>query len=68
MLGTVWYYFNDIYPPTHGNHRPLDPPRWWVRLWENVPEPEVEEEEPNPTGDEIIRNLNLPAPRLRDMQ
>ena len=34
MVGHCWYYFNDIYPPTHGGARPLDPPSWWVRLWE----------------------------------
>lgn len=33
----VWYYFNDIYPPTHEGHRPLDPPQWWVNLWERQP-------------------------------
>jgi Derlin-2/3 len=31
----VCYYFNDIYPPTHGNHRPLDPPNFWIRFWED---------------------------------
>lgn len=34
VVGHVWYYFNDIYPPTHGDVRPLDPPSWWIRLWE----------------------------------
>jgi len=37
IVGHVWYYFNDIYPPVHGGRRPLDPPRWWMRLWENAP-------------------------------
>lgn len=37
VVGHCWYYFNDIYPPTHGGARPLDPPAWWVRLWENPP-------------------------------
>lgn len=31
---TVWYFFNDIYPQTNNNSRPLDPPRFWVRLFE----------------------------------
>ncbi|KAK3676364.1 hypothetical protein LTR78_003639 [Recurvomyces mirabilis] len=30
----VWYFFNDIYPSTHNGHRPLDPPQWWIRLFE----------------------------------
>jgi Derlin-2/3 len=31
---TVWYFFNDIYPSTHNGHRPMDPPGWWLRLFE----------------------------------
>ena len=34
LVGHVWYYFNDIYPPTHGGHRPMDPPQWWINLFE----------------------------------
>jgi len=37
VVGHVWYYFNDIYPPTHNGHRPFDPPQWWVNLWERQP-------------------------------
>ncbi|KAE9980057.1 hypothetical protein EG327_006707 [Venturia inaequalis] len=43
VVGHIWYYFNDIYPPTHGNHRPLDPPQWWVNLWERQPAVELPE-------------------------
>lgn len=32
----VWYFFNDIYPSTHGGHRPMDPPQWWIRVFERV--------------------------------
>ncbi|KAK1074216.1 hypothetical protein LTR12_010790 [Friedmanniomyces endolithicus] len=43
-VGHVWYFFNDIYPSTHGGHRPMDPPQWWIRLFERgalaVPAPE----------------------------
>lgn len=31
---TVWYFFNDIYPGTHGGRRPMDPPQWWIWLFE----------------------------------
>lgn len=31
---TVWYFFNDIYPSTHGGSRPMDPPMWFRRLFE----------------------------------
>jgi hypothetical protein len=30
----VWYFFNDIYPSTHNGYRPMDPPGWWIRLFE----------------------------------
>jgi Derlin-2/3 len=47
LTEAVWYYFNDIYPPTHSGHRPLDPPSWWMRIWEGRPtETEAPETEP----------------------
>ncbi|EGP84947.1 unnamed protein product [Zymoseptoria tritici ST99CH_1A5] len=33
VVGHIWYFFNDIYPSTH-NGRPMDPPQWWIRLWD----------------------------------
>ena len=33
VIGHIWYFFNDVYPPLHNNSRPLDPPAWWVRLF-----------------------------------
>ena len=33
----VWYFFNDVYPPLHNGSRPLDPPRWWMRIFEGRP-------------------------------
>lgn len=30
----VWYFFNDIYPSTHNGQRPMDPPQWWIRVFE----------------------------------
>ncbi|KAF1983410.1 putative ER-associated proteolytic system protein Der1 [Aulographum hederae CBS 113979] len=60
VIGHIWYFFNDVYPTLHNNHRPLDPPAFWVRLWEgppDVPEP-IEEEEP--TGVPIDRDLRAP--------
>ena len=37
VVGHIWYFFNDVYPPLHGGHRPFDPPRWWRRLFEPAP-------------------------------
>lgn len=34
VIGHVWYFFSDVYPPLHGGSRPLDPPMWWRRLFE----------------------------------
>jgi hypothetical protein len=38
----VWYFFNDVYPPLHNGHSPLDPPAWWIHLFDRRPAP-VEE-------------------------
>lgn len=35
VVGHIWYFFNDVYPSLHGGHRPLDPPGWWIRLFES---------------------------------
>ncbi len=37
VIGHVYYFFADVYPPLHGGSRPLDPPRWWRRLFEGPP-------------------------------
>ncbi|KLU84281.1 derlin-2.1 [Magnaporthiopsis poae ATCC 64411] len=34
IIGHVWYFFADVYPPLHGGQRPLDPPAFWRRLFE----------------------------------
>lgn len=34
VIGHVWYFFNDVYPPLHNGSRPLDPPGWWRRIFE----------------------------------
>lgn len=39
VIGHVWYFFTDVYPPLHNGSRPLDPPMWWRRLFERRPDP-----------------------------
>ncbi|KAF1813262.1 ER membrane protein [Eremomyces bilateralis CBS 781.70] len=56
-VGHVWYYFNDIYPRLHNDHRPLDPPQWWVRLFEGDPQEHGEE----PTLDDLVPEANVDA-------
>jgi Derlin-2/3 len=34
VIGHIWYFFNDVYPPLHDGSRPLDPPSWWRRLFD----------------------------------
>lgn len=42
FMRVVWYFFNDIYPSTHNGYRPMDPPGWWIRLFERQPQQEGE--------------------------
>jgi Derlin-2/3 len=56
----VWYYFNDIYPPIHHGARPLDPPSWWFRLWEDRP---IEER----ADTEDDARPEFPIPPVRDI-
>jgi Derlin-2/3 len=34
VVGHVWYFFADVWPALHDGQHPMDPPAWWVRLWE----------------------------------
>ncbi|KAF2203727.1 derlin-1.1 [Delitschia confertaspora ATCC 74209] len=44
VVGHIWYFFNDVYPPLHNGHSPLDPPAWWIRLWDGPPGPSDDRE------------------------
>jgi Derlin-2/3 len=37
VIGHVWYFFSDVYPPLHGGSRPFDPPMWWRRIFDGRP-------------------------------
>ena len=41
LTSAVWYYFNDIFPPLHNGRSPLDPPAWWIRLFDGAPADQV---------------------------
>lgn len=47
----MWYFFTDVYPPLNNGHSPLDPPAWWIRIFEGPPPP------PEPTEDEEPADL-----------
>ncbi|GME35331.1 Derlin [Neofusicoccum parvum] len=60
---SVWYFFNDVYPPMNHGSRPLDPPSWWVRLWEGRP---ATDDAQNTAAEPIDRDIAaVPAPELR---
>ena len=58
LTSAVWYYFNDIFPPLHNGRSPLDPPAWWIRLFDGAPAP-VEEDD---AAAEQERNPNEAIP------
>ncbi|KAI9855023.1 MAG: hypothetical protein M1824_006467 [Vezdaea acicularis] len=57
VVGHVWYFFNDVYPPLHNGSRPFDPPMWWRRIWEGGEEEVVQTDAPP-----IDRELQAGAP------
>ena len=59
----VWYFFNDIYPTTHDGHRPMDPPQWWIRLFERDPLPPPESDV-HPAA----MNRDIAAPAVPDVR
>lgn len=50
VIGHIWYFFTDVYPPLHNGSRPLDPPSWWRRLFEG----QAVEESGNIFNDDLI--------------
>lgn len=61
LTGTVWYYFNDIFPPLHGGRSPLDPPAFWIRLFDGAPAPTEETHDDQAVDDEVNPNNAIPA-------
>ncbi|KAK4106574.1 DER1-domain-containing protein [Parathielavia hyrcaniae] len=62
VIGHVWYFFNDVYPPLHGGSRPLDPPMWWRRIFEGRPRDETA----NGIHNEIAAaGAEVPPPEVR---
>lgn len=53
----VWYFFNDVYPPLHNGHSPLDPPAWWIRLWNGRPQPIEPTEIEEPAEEEHVHEI-----------
>jgi len=34
IKSAVYYFFSDVFPPMHNGYKPLDPPLWYVRLFD----------------------------------
>lgn len=43
VIGHIYYFFTDVYPPLHNGSTPLGPPTWWRRLFEDAPPRQAEE-------------------------
>jgi Derlin-2/3 len=68
----VWYFFSDVYPSLFNGSRPLDPPGWWIRLFEGRRAPEtgdeVEGDEDAPTGAAVGINHDFAAAAAPDVR
>jgi Derlin-2/3 len=34
IVGHIYYFFADVWPGLHDGQRPMDPPEFWVRMFE----------------------------------
>ncbi|KAF2744270.1 putative ER-associated proteolytic system protein Der1 [Sporormia fimetaria CBS 119925] len=60
VVGHVWYFFNDVYPPLHNDHKPLDPPAFWIRLFGGRPVQETEAQDVVPDIGMDFVDVNAP--------
>ncbi|KAF2474152.1 derlin-1.1 [Lindgomyces ingoldianus] len=64
VVGHIWYFFNDVYPPLHGGHSPLDPPAWWLRLFERRPGPMEEPADDDGVPDQAGEHADTIGPEV----
>lgn len=50
VIGHIYYFFNDVYPPLHNGSRPMDPPGWWRRIFDG----RVEDDSANEINNDIM--------------
>lgn len=63
VVGHVWYFFSDVWPGVFGG-RPMEPPAWWVRLFEGRGRAQVED-----TGVRDVREeVNVVGNRVGDVR
>ena len=55
VVGHVWYFFADVWPSLHDGQRPMDPPQWWVRIWEGRRQGEEEDTPARGVEQDVVR-------------
>lgn len=53
LVGHVYYFLEDVFPPMYNGFKPLDPPRIWKRMFEARPRIEDVGEDNEGTGAEV---------------
>ena len=70
LVGHVWYFFEDVYPPLHGGYRPFEPPRWWKAMFDGGQAAEALDEQ-GTVADGVIQptdGAQVGAPQIADAQ
>ena len=66
VIGHIWYFFSDVYPPLHNGSRPLDPPMWWRRLFEGPQRNDEDEDTADDIGNDFAAvGAEMPNPEVR---
>ena len=65
VIGHIYYFFVDVYPPLHNGSRPFDPPMWWRRLFEG-PQRNDEDDSADDIGNDFAAmGAEVPNPEVR---
>lgn len=65
VIGHVWYFFNDLYPPLHGGSMPLAAPRWWTAMFEPRRRVVVEDSAEDVHNELAVAGAQPQAPEIR---
>lgn len=68
VIGHVWYFFSDVWPPLHNGQRPFDPPWWWRRIFEGPPAQDAEDDVPE--ADDLVAPVHpaaVPPPQEQEV-
>lgn len=62
IVGHVYYFLADVWPGIYEGSRPMDPPEWWIRIWEG------RRQEPATAAREIRDDVVVAAARPGDVR